>query len=162
MAAIGDFKGVVQIVIYSRGDAIMEIMSDFFNYHFNAGARIEAQAGAVGQALEDQGLRQGQMLSASKSYYRDQHPDHEVYFNGCIFIKEPVQWWQFSNVGEWFRPSSYRQVWWGDIDLTASRSALALAAGMCGQDLYVTRERYRFDGYHGESKGVRFFAGSGK
>ena len=156
MAAIGDFKGVVQIVIYSRGDAIMEIMSDFFNYHFNAGARIEAQAGAVGQALEDQGLHQGAMLSQSKSYYCDQHPDHEVYFNGCIFIKE-----RKLLALPWMR-SSYRQVWWGDIDLTASRSALTLAAGMCGQDLYVTRERYRFDGYHGESEGVRFFAGSGK
>jgi hypothetical protein len=113
-------------------------MSNLFNYHFNAGARIEAQAGAVGQALEGQGLLQGQMLSASKTGYCDLYPDHTVFFNGCIFIKRRKR-----SALPWMR-SSYRQVWWGDIDLTASWDAVQAAAKACGRDLYVTPESYRW------------------
>jgi hypothetical protein len=121
-------------------------MNNFFIHHFYAGARVEAQSSAVGQALEDQGLLQGKMLSASKTGYCDLHPDHTVFFNACIFIKER----------KGFRPE-YRQVWWGDIDLTESRGAVIAAADACGQDLWVTREKYRFDGYHGEKDGAVFF-----
>lgn len=116
-------------------------MSDTFdyNYHFFAGARIKAHAGAVGEALEAQGLYAGCMLSASKAYYYKQHPDHEVFFNACIFIKERKR-----------LKAIYRQVWWGDLDLTLSRSALIAAADAAGVDLYVTREKYRWEGYSGQ------------
>jgi hypothetical protein len=142
----------VHVVQYSNpyfAFAILDAMSNFFTHHFYAGARVEAQAGAVGQALEGQGLLQGTMLSGSKSYYQEQHPDHKVFFNGCIFIKEPnwVLW----------RRSSYRQIWWGDIDLTESRGAVIAAADACGQDLWVTLEKYRWDGYHGEDEGAVYF-----
>lgn len=133
-------------------------MTDFFTHHFYAGARVEAQAGAVGQALEDQGLRQGTMLSPTKT-----SPEgHTCFFNGCIFIKEPkpLTWRTVLASGGLaliVRPTEYRQVWWGDIDITASRGAILAAADACGQDLWVTRERYRFDGYHGEDDGAVFF-----
>jgi hypothetical protein len=114
-------------------------MSDIFNYHFFAGARVEAQAGAIGEALEAQGLYAGRMVSSSKSYYCEQHPDHIVFFNACMFVKER----------HWFK-STYRQVWWGDIDFTESQAAIEAAADACGHDLYVTREKYRWEGYKGE------------
>jgi hypothetical protein len=127
-------------------------MSNFFTHHFYAGARIEAQAGAIGQALEDQGLHQGRMISGSKSFYSEQHPDHLVFFNACIFVKERALFLR--------RRSYFRQVWWGDIDFTVSQAAIVAAADACGQDLYVTRERYRWQGYHGESEGlIRIKAG---
>lgn len=115
-------------------------MSDFFTHHFFAGARIEAQVGAVRDALERHGLYAGRMVSQSKSSYSEGHPDNLVFFNACIFIKKR----------RWFK-STYRQVWWGDIDLTLSQTPLVAAADDCGQDLWVTRERYRWDGYHGET-----------
>jgi hypothetical protein len=99
----------------------------------------QRDAGAVGEALEDAGLPAGRMLSASKSYYYEQHPDHDVFFNACIFIKER----------KWFKVT-YRQIWWGDIDLTLSRPALIAAADAAGVDLYVTREKYRWKGYQGQ------------
>jgi hypothetical protein len=114
-------------------------MIDFFAHHFHAGARVEAQAGVAGEALENQGLMQGQMISASKSYYCEQHPDHDVFFNACIFIKERKR-----------LKATYRQIWWGDIDITLSRLALLAAADAAGVDLYVTREKYRWKGYQGQ------------
>src|SRR5512146_1032377 len=120
-------------------------MSDFFTRHFHAGARIEAQAGIAGQVLEAQGLRQGAMISPTKEC-----PDgHMCFFNACIFVKERAHWWS---------KATYRQVWWGDIDLTSSRSAVIAAADILGRDLWVTRERYRWDGYNGESDGAVYFA----
>lgn len=114
-------------------------MSNTFNYHFFAGARVEAQVGAIGDALEAQGLHQGCMLSASKSYYYHEHPDNIVFFNACMFVKER----------RWLK-TTYRQVWWGDIDLTVSQAAVVAAADACGHDLYVTREKYRWKGYQGQ------------
>ncbi len=78
-------------------------MSDFFTRHFYAGQRIEAQAGAAGDALEAQGLRQGAMISANKTCPEG----HECFFNACIFIKErtPLTWRSV------FAPVKYRQVW---------------------------------------------------
>jgi hypothetical protein len=121
-------------------------MTDFFSHHFNAGASVEAQAGAAGEALEDQGLAQGRMISQSKSYYCEQHPDHDVFFNACIFIKERTRFLQ--------RGSHYRQVWWGDIDITLSQASLVAAADACGQDLWVTSEKYRWEGFHGKDESL--------
>lgn len=110
-------------------------MSNTFDYHFFAGARVEAQAGAIGEALEAQGLHPGRIISSSKSYYSKQHPGHIVFFNACIFVKER----------RWLKVI-YRQVWWGDIDLTESQAAVVAAADACGHDLYVTREKYSHRG----------------
>ena len=115
--------------------------------HFNAGARVAAQAGEAGYELEKHGLAQGRMVSASKSAYEEQHPDHEVFFNGCIFVKER----------RLFRRTTYRQVWWGDIDLTESQAVVQAAADTLGQDLWVTRERYRWNGYNGETDSAVHF-----
>ncbi len=130
-------------------------MSDFFTKHFYAGMRVEAQAGAVGKALEDQGLGQGRMISFIK-----QCPvGHECFFNACIFIKErkPLTWRSILASGGLaliVRPVEYRQVWWGDIDLTLSLNAVQAAADILRRDLWVTRERYRWHGYHGEPASV--------
>lgn len=116
----------------------------FFTDHFYAGMRIEAQAGAAGEALEAQGLRQGAMISGSKTCPKG----HVCFFNACIFIKERKRWWQ---------RSTYRQVWWGDIDLTQDRSSVIAAADALDRDLWVTRERYRWHGYKGEDEGAVLF-----
>ena len=128
---------------------------DFFTKHFYAGMRIEAQAGAAGDALEAQGLHQGAMISATKTCPKG----HECFFNACIFIKErkPLTWHNVlasAGLALIVRPTAYRQVWWGDIDLTLSRSAVIAAADVLGRDLWVTRERYRWHGYHGEDEGA--------
>lgn len=103
-------------------------------------------ARVLDEALEAQGLLQGRMISASKSGYCEQYPDHDVFFNACIFIKERKR-----------LKATYRQVWWGDLDLTLSRSALIAAADACGVDLYVTRESFRWEGYSGQKgDGVMF------
>ncbi len=133
-------------------------MSDFFTKHFYAGQRVEAEAGAVGDVLEAQGLRQGAMISASKTCPKG----HECFFNGCIFIKEriPLTWRNIlasAGLALIVRPVEYRQVWWGDIDLTLSRDAVIAAVDVLNRDLWVTRERYRWNGYNGENKdAVRF------
>lgn len=121
-------------------------MSDFFTHHFYAGARIEAQAGAAGKALEDQGLAQGRMISANKICPEG----HECFFNGCIFIREPLS----ISMRKGTLRRIYRQVWWGDIDLTLSLEAVGRAADTLGRTLWVTRERYRWNGYHGEHEGA--------
>ncbi len=125
-------------------------MSDFFTHHFYAGARVETQAGAAGKALEDQGLEQGRMISASKGYYDEQHPDHEVFFNACVFIREPLS----VSMRKGTLRRIYRQVWWGDIDLTLSLDAVGKAADVLGRTLWITRERYRWNDYHGEQEGA--------
>lgn len=122
-------------------------MSDFFTHHFYAGARVEAQAGEAGKVLEAHGLHQGQMISANKTCPEG----HKCFFNGCVFIKER----RFeSKLDKVLKRYVYRQVWWGDIDLNASQAALVASADALGRDLWVTRECYRWHGYHGEDEGV--------
>ena len=49
---------------------------------------------------------QGRLIGLSKSRYRDAHPNNIVYFNACIFDKK------------------LKQIWWGDIDITADKKKL--------------------------------------
>lgn len=72
--------------------------------------------------------RPGKLISPSKSFYLEQHPDHKVYFNACIFNRK------------------YEEIWFGDIDLTKDTDKLQRVANVVG-DIYVTREMpYRFKG----------------
>lgn len=70
----------------------------------------------------------GTMISGSKSYYLNQHPDHTVFFNACVFNKDR------------------QQIWYGDIDLTVSSDRLQQLANKIGT-IYVTRETpFRWEG----------------
>ena len=71
----------------------------------------------------------GRMLSGSKLYYSQQHPDSTVYFNACIF------------------DGYKRQIWHGDLDLTLEVDKLQSLANQIGT-IHVTPEHpYRFEGF---------------
>ena len=67
-------------------------------------------------------MNNGRMISWSKSEYRQNHPDHEVYFNANIFtLKEG-------------------KIWYGDLDLTADESKLTQIAKDLNTDIYILSE----------------------
>lgn len=73
-------------------------------------------------------LISGRMVGWSKSTYSKDHPNHKVYYNGCIFDKTATQ------------------VWWGDLDITESEKVLKEVAKEYGHEFYVTPEHpYRMD-----------------
>lgn len=74
------------------------------------------------QAFLNNGLMTGRMISLSKSAYRDQYPENEVYFNCNIFI-----------LGE-------GKIWYGDLDVTKERETLKAIAQDLGTPLYILRE----------------------
>ena len=59
----------------------------------------------------------------SKSGYRTQHPNNEVYFNANVFTKDG------------------RKIWWGDLDLTLDTAFLQSLADDCNEPVYVLAER---------------------
>jgi hypothetical protein len=64
----------------------------------------------------------GRMISASKSGYRERHPNNLAVFNSNICTK------------------SEGKVWYGDIDLTESKDKLLEVAAEAGEDIYVLYE----------------------
>jgi hypothetical protein len=71
----------------------------------------------------------GCLISASKTDYRDRHPDHEVVFNACLFTDDGVE------------------IWFGDIDVTKDQARLQQVADLLGKRLVLTPEQpYRFKG----------------
>lgn len=72
--------------------------------------------------FETEKLYTGRIISYSKSGYKDQFPDNEVYFNANIFV-----------LGE-------GKIWYGDIDVTKEREQLENVARELGKDLYILRE----------------------
>jgi hypothetical protein len=81
----------------------------------------------IEKIVEKLGMR-GTMISGSKTAYMIANPDHEVFFNACVFNGAGVQ------------------VWFGDIDLTLSSDAIQELTEEYGV-LYVTREQpFRFKG----------------
>jgi len=72
--------------------------------------------------FRNHGMSAGRMISSSKSFYRSEFPDHEVYFNANIFTL------------------SEGKIWWGDLDLTIDRNSLQEIASDLGEDLFILRE----------------------
>jgi hypothetical protein len=72
--------------------------------------------------FESEKLFPGRLISASKSRYRDQYPDNDVYFNANIFV-----------LGE-------GKIWYGDIDITLEKEQLENVAREIGKDLFILRE----------------------
>jgi len=64
----------------------------------------------------------GRMISASKSFYRTQFPDHKVYFNANIICK------------------TFNKIWYGDIDLDLDEEKLIKIADQIDEDIYVLYE----------------------
>ena len=94
------------------------------------------------RVLADEGLQCSRMISGSKSYYCEQHPDHTVFFNACIWIRLKAT----DLRGRLLKRGTYQQVWWGDLDLDVDGPAIQRAADARKEPLYVTRERYSFAG----------------
>jgi hypothetical protein len=83
----------------------------------------------IGSELEQVIGLAGRMISASKSSYRQQFPDHEVLFNACIFTEDGTQ------------------VWFGDLDLSIEHERLQQAAQRLATTLIVTPEQpFRWNG----------------
>ena len=76
----------------------------------------------LAQQFQDAGLCMGQMISGSKTLYRNMFPKHMVCFNGNIFVE------------------GLGKVWWGDIDVTLSKAVLRKVAYDNQVTLYVLRE----------------------
>jgi hypothetical protein len=63
----------------------------------------------------------GKLLSASKSRYRDNHPDNFVIFNANVCTDEG-------------------KIWWGDLDITISKENLQSLAIATNTKIYVLYE----------------------
>jgi hypothetical protein len=83
------------------------------------------------EIFESEKLLGGRMLSFSKSGYRNEFPDNDVYFNANIFV-----------LGE-------GQIWYGDIDVTKEKEQLENVARKIGKDLYILSE---MDGRFGKEE----------
>ena len=69
----------------------------------------------------------GNLLSGSKSMYRSMFPKNMILFNGNVYI-------------------GTSKVWWGDIDVTLSKSALSELSYIENANVYVLHEMDgRFD-----------------
>lgn len=68
----------------------------------------------------------GQMIAGSKSGYHHLVPDHLVVFNANVCTQD--------------RPGGPGVLWYGDLDVTASRADLRELAGRLGQHLYICYE----------------------
>lgn len=73
------------------------------------------------EALRNQGMICGRMISFSKSLYRQENPGNEVYFNANIFTKSGKQWY-------------------GDLDITKDSEKLQAVADFCGEEILILRE----------------------
>ena len=72
----------------------------------------------------------GRLLSSSKSAYREFYPDHQVFFNACLW------------------DSNGTEIWFGDIDLTKENRKLEKARNLFDNPIYLTKEDpYRFEGF---------------
>lgn len=71
--------------------------------------------------IENQ-MYSGRMISHSKTLYRMEHPDNELYFNANIFTEEDGK------------------VWWGDLDYTLDKERLEAITKQIGKKLYILRE----------------------
>jgi hypothetical protein len=77
------------------------------------------------------GLNYSRMISASKSTYKQNHPQNRVIFNANIVTDNG-------------------KIWYGDLDLTISEKELMSISGELSQDLYVL---YEMDGrFENENK----------
>ena len=72
--------------------------------------------------FENEKLLSGRIISFSKSGYREEFPDNEIYFNANIFV-----------LGE-------GKIWYGDIDVTKEKEQLENVSREIGKDLYILRE----------------------
>jgi len=81
----------------------------------------------IKESFKNQSLYMGNMISISKTMYRDANPKSVCVFNAnVITLKEG-------------------KVWWGDLDLTKHGEALKAVAAEIGEPIYVLRES---DGYY--------------
>lgn len=72
----------------------------------------------------------GKLLAYSKSSYSRAHPDHQVFYNACIFDA-----------------ASEEQLWFGDVDMTKQEAHLQKVANSLGRDIILTAEYpFRFEG----------------
>jgi hypothetical protein len=92
------------------------------------------------------------------SVYKETPPSregHNLYWNACVFIKEPGRVGASGPAILGLRPS-YRQIWYGDLDATEKHEALQGLARDLGATLYVTPENpFRFKGFKDGQK-VRY------
>lgn len=78
--------------------------------------------------FEQHGLHIARMIGGSKTLYRMNHPNDEIYFNANIFTL------------------SDGKIWHGDLNYTLDQEILLKIASEIGKDLYILREHDgRFD-----------------
>lgn len=78
--------------------------------------------------FEEQGFREGRMISGSKSGYAQRKPNHKAVWSANIVTKE------------------HGKVWWGDLDLAEDGAALQNVADKLDEPTYVVRQSSAFFG----------------
>ena len=95
----------------------------FFNLtFFDWDPEVKEEKDIIMQTFLDNGLNCARLIGYSKSRYRSDHPNDEVYFNANIFTEK------------------HGKVWWGDLNLTSDRKLLEKVACELNEDLYMIRE----------------------
>ena len=74
------------------------------------------------EVFYEKGFIPGRLISGSKSFYRSQFPENEVYFNANLFV-----------LGE-------GKIWYGDIDVTRDIESLKEISSAIGKDLFILSE----------------------
>lgn len=74
------------------------------------------------EKFHSKGLILGRLISGSKSRYREQYPNNEVYFNANVFV-----------LGE-------GKIWYGDLDITRDGEILEEIAREIGKNLFILKE----------------------
>lgn len=86
----------------------------------------------------------GRLVSDPKSSYSDQHLDHEVLFNACVFDAPALE------------------IWFGDLDLTRDAPRLQELADLLGEIYVAPESPFRLEGIrcehsiHDRKRIVRF------
>lgn len=118
-----------------------DLPSSAYTHRFPIGKRAQGYGSKVEIELDKVAVEilgePGFLLAASKSGYRDQHPDHDVYFNACVFD------------GRDLRPRRRHhatQIWFGDLDLTLQAENLQELANRVGPIVVTSETPYRFKG----------------
>jgi hypothetical protein len=93
--------------------------------------------GDLYKIFRDNGLNQGRMISGSKSFYKENHPENLVVFNANIATK------------------SRGKVWYGDLDVTLDYENLEKIAEILKEDLFIL---YEMDGrFENENAGFPYW-----
>ena len=94
------------------------------------------------EVFEKHGFNFARMISHSKSWYLEKHPDHKVVFNSRIYDLETYDKHKDGKILDFFEGMEL-EIWYGDLDLTIDLPKLKEVAKEIGPFI-ITTEHGRF------------------